>query len=264
MSKLSITTWNVNGYRAVLKKGFDRWVEEHQSDIICLQEIKARPEQIEEGFRNWGGYTAYWNPASRPGYSGVAVFTRAIPLETGFGLNDERFDGEGRVIWMQFPDFRLYNVYFPNGQRGQGRVDYKLAFYARLLDICTDLHAQGQQVIITGDFNTAHQEIDLANPRQNSNTSGFLPEERAWVTNYLNNGFVDAFRRLYPEKVQYTWWSYITNARARNIGWRLDYFLVSTALMNNVTDVVIHDQVMGSDHCPVSLYFGKISHSQYF
>ncbi len=250
---MKITTWNVNGYRAVLKKGFADWLRQDVSDVICLQEIKARPEQIEEIYRTWDGYTAFWNPAERPGYSGVALFTRVPPLETGFGLNDARFDSEGRVIWMRFPKFMLFNIYFPNGQRGQERVEYKLDFYARLLELCGDLQSHDQRIIITGDFNTAHQEIDLTHPKQNSNTSGFLPEERAWVTRYLENGFTDAYRKLYPERIQYTWWTYISNARARNVGWRLDYHLVSNTLMDSVRAVTIQDQVMGSDHCPVTL-----------
>lgn len=254
MTSLKITTWNVNGYRAVLKKGFDQWFRQDESDVVCLQEIKTRPEQVEEMFRAWDGYEAIWNPAERPGYSGVAVFTRVEPLDVGFGLDDDRFDSEGRVIWLRFPDFTLYNVYFPSGQRGMGRVEYKLEFYARLLQICDEKHRNGEQILLTGDFNTAHQEIDLANPKQNKTTSGFLPEERAWVTRYLENGFVDAFRQLYPDRVQYTWWTYITNARARNIGWRLDYHLLSSGMMEAVRDVTIQDQVHGSDHCPVSLH----------
>lgn len=253
MTSLKITSWNVNGYRAVLKKGFDSWIRQDQSDVVCLQEVKTRPDQVEEVFRSWDGYSAYWNPAERPGYSGVAVFTRTQPLEIGYGLDDARFDSEGRVIWLRFSDFTLYNIYFPNGQRGMDRVAYKLDFYSRLLEICDDRHNRGERIILTGDFNTAHQEIDLANPKQNSHTSGFLPEEREWVTRYLESGFIDAFRHLYPDKVQYTWWTYITNARARNVGWRLDYYLVTAGMMNSINDVVIQDQVMGSDHCPVSI-----------
>ncbi len=157
------------------------------------------------------------------------------------------------MIWQRCADFILFNVYFPNGQRDHERLQYKLDFYAHLLEFCDQLHASGESVIITGDFNTAHKEIDLKNPKGNEKTSGFLPEERAWIDKYLEQGFVDAYRSLYPDKIEYTWWTYISNARARNVGWRLDYFLVSEPLMARVKDVVIHDEVMGSDHCPVTL-----------
>jgi exodeoxyribonuclease III len=254
MKIMKITTFNVNGIRAAIKKGLIEWVMTEQPDILCMQEIKARPEQLPPDLRVWSGYHSYWYPADRPGYSGVASFTRIPPMSYYVGLCDERFDSEGRIIRLKYPDFYLYNVYFPNGQRGHDRVSYKLDFYARLLEEIDRHHAVGENVIITGDFNTAHREIDLANPKQNSKTSGFLPEEREWVSTYLMHGLVDAFRALYPEKVQYTWWTFITNARSRNIGWRLDYFLVSTPLMAMVKDVIIHDEVPGSDHCPVTLY----------
>jgi exodeoxyribonuclease-3 len=250
---MEIVTWNVNGLRAALRKGMLDWVLETTPDVLCLQETRVRPEQLEESQKTVEGYHILWNPAERAGYSGVSTWTRQPPLDPQFGLGDPRFDSEGRVIRTRHDDFLLYNVYFPNGQRGKERVDYKLAFYARLLDICDSLHEKGENIIITGDFNTAHNEIDLKNPKANEKNSGFLPEERAWIDKYLEHGFVDAFRALYPEREQYTWWSYRFNARQRNIGWRLDYFLVSEALMPRVRDVVIHEEVMGSDHCPVRL-----------
>lgn len=251
---MKITTWNVNGVRAVLGKGA-LWslVDQEQPDILCLQEVKARAEQVEDALRLRDGFECHWNAAQRPGYSGVATYTRLTPGRVEMGLGEEQFDVEGRLIRTHYDGFTLYNVYFPNGQRGKERVDYKLNFYARLLEEVDRLHAQGEQVIITGDFNTAHREIDLANPKQNAMTSGFLPEERVWIDYYLQHGLVDAFRELYPERVQYTWWTYRLGARGRNIGWRLDYFLVSAGLMPRVRDVVVHDQVIGSDHCPVSL-----------
>jgi exodeoxyribonuclease-3 len=250
---MRITTWNVNGIRAAIKKGALAWALSEEIDVLCLQEVKAQREQLPGDVRDLPGYACYWNPALRPGYSGVAVYTRIPPLSVDFGLGEARFDEEGRVIRLRFPDFILYNVYFPSGQRGQARVAFKLEFYACLLEQCDSLHAAGERVIITGDFNTAHREIDLANPKANRNTSGFLPEERAWVDTYLNHGFMDIYRTLYPERVQYTWWTFITNARSRNVGWRLDYFLISEMLRPLVKDVVIHDDVHGSDHCPVSL-----------
>jgi exodeoxyribonuclease III len=248
-----ITTWNVNGVRAALGKGLKEWVLSGSPDVMCLQEIKAKPEQLTAEQMDFPGYEITWNPAERPGYSGVATMCRQQPEETSLGLGVERFDIEGRVICTRHPGFFLYNIYFPNGQRGRDRVEYKLDFYARLLEICDELHAAGEKIIITGDFNTAHQPIDLARPDENQETSGFLPEERDWVTRFLEHGFVDAYRVLYPEKVQYTWWTYRMAARQRNIGWRIDYFLVSEALMPQVRDVIIYDDVLGSDHCPVTL-----------
>ena len=253
---MRITTWNVNGLRAIMKKDFLEIVNSFQPDVVCLQEIKARPEQLDKetlsSIQNHFSYFT-WNPAQRPGYSGTATLMKNEPLEVKLGLGVEEFDGEGRVIASKYPDFWLFNIYFPNGQRDLGRVPYKLKFYKRLLDICDELHALGQNIILTGDFNTAHREIDLRYPKPNSTATGFLPEERVWIDYYLAHGFVDAFRNLYPEKVEYTWWTYISNARKNNSGWRLDYFLVSLALMDLVADVINHTEVMGSDHCPVSL-----------
>lgn len=251
---MKITTWNVNGLRAAFGKGMLDWVQLHSPDILCLQEIKVRPEQLTEEQRFLPGYYAIWNPALRPGYSGVATWMRDKPLEETLGLGDPYFDVEGRVIRTRHPGFLLYNIYFPNGQRGQERVDYKLQFYARLLEICDRLHAAGESIVIAGDFNTAHKPIDLKNPEENENTSGFLPEERAWIDRYIEHGFVDAYRFLYPERVQYTWWTYRFGARRRGIGWRLDYFLISKALLPRLRDVMIHDDVPGSDHCPVTLW----------
>lgn len=253
---MKITTWNVNGLRAALGKGVLDWFRNTEPDVLCLQEVRARPEQLEEKSKQ-GLMALYphttWNPAERPGYSGVATLARQPHSETWLGLSDERFDGEGRVIVSRLPAFLLYNIYFPNGGQDNGRVPYKLDFYARLLDICDELHACGEALVICGDFNTSHRPIDLKNPKQNEGNTGFLPEERVWIDRYLEHGFVDIFRQLYPEKVQYTWWTARMNARARNVGWRLDYFLVSQSLVPQVADIVIHDEVLGSDHCPVSL-----------
>ena len=253
-----ITTWNVNGIRAALGKGLKEWVLQQSPDMMCLQEIKAKTEQLSAEQMDFPGYGISWNPAERPGYSGVATMCRRQPEQVAMGLGVERFDVEGRVIRTRHPGFFLYNIYFPNGQRGHDRVEYKQDFYARLLEICDELHAAGEKVIITGDFNTAHMPIDLARPDENQETSGFLPEEREWVDRFLAHGFVDAYRVLYPEKVQYTWWTYRMGARQRNIGLRIDYFLVSAALMPSVKDVIIHDDVTGSDHCPVSLLLDEI------
>ena len=250
---MKIVTWNVNGIRAALGKGALDWAWERSPDVLCLQEVKARPDQLTEEQASRLKYPHVWNPADRPGYSGVATFSREQPLHVRKGLGDAKFDTEGRVISTLHPGFRLFNIYFPNGQRSRERVDYKLEFYASLLKLCDELHKKGEHLIITGDFNTAHEPIDLKNPKSNGKTSGFLPEEREWVTRYLEHGFVDIYRRLYPQRVQYTWWTYISNARQRNVGWRLDYFLISEALVPRVKDVIVHDAVLGSDHCPVEL-----------
>ncbi|MBN1303775.1 MAG: exodeoxyribonuclease III [Anaerolineales bacterium] len=251
---MKIITWNVNGIRAAQKKGALEWLQAQSADIVGLQEIKARPEQLTDMQWDQSGYAGVvWNPAQRPGYSGVASFYKREPDRVTLGLGFDRFDVEGRVIQSVQNGFRLFNIYFPNGQRDQERLDYKLDFYAHLLDRCQDLRAEGESIIITGDFNTAHNEIDLKNPKENQKTSGFMPVERAWIDRYIENGFVDAYRQLYPEKVEYTWWTYRFSARTRNIGWRLDYFLASEDLMPRIRDVIIHGDVLGSDHCPVTL-----------
>ncbi len=253
---MKITTWNINGIRAGLVKDLLGSVRTLDADIICLQEVKARPEQIDPSavLQIQALYPhVVWNPGGRPGYSGTATWGRIVPQSLELGMGLEEFDGEGRIIASQFPDFWLFNIYFPNGGRDQERVPYKLDFYAHLLDLCDRLHAQGQNLILCGDFNIAHNEIDLRHPRENANNTGFLPEERAWIDHYLDHGLVDVFRRLYPDKVEYTWWTYMMNARKNNVGWRLDYFLVSESLYPRVVDVVNHTAILGSDHCPVTL-----------
>lgn len=250
---MKIITWNVNGIRAALGKQALEWAFAQKPDAICLQEVKARPGQLDSEQTAQLKMASVWNPAERPGYSGVITFHANPPDEIILGMDNPEFDVEGRVIQTRWGDLRLFNIYFPNGQRGHDRVDYKLRFYAHLLELCNSLHAKGESIVITGDFNTAHMPIDLKNPKANEKTSGFMPEEREWVQNFLDAGFVDAYRRLYPDRIQYTWWTYRLNARARGIGWRLDYFLVSERLMPKVRDVIIHEGIMGSDHCPVEL-----------
>ena len=250
---MKIISWNINGVRAALKKDALNWAWTQDPDLLCLQEVKARPDQLTEAQAGSLPLPYLWNPAQRPGYSGVATFHKQQPLDFQLGLGESKFDVEGRVVSTLHAGFRLFNIYFPNGQRGQERVDYKLDFYAHLLKLCDELHSKGENLIITGDFNTAHMPIDLRNAKQNEKTSGFLPEEREWVQKFLDHGFVDIYRKLYPERVQYTWWTYISNARERGVGWRIDYFLVSEALVDCVKDVIIHEAVQGSDHCPVEL-----------
>lgn len=257
---MRILSWNVNGVRAALKKGIWDWLLQASPDVICLQEIKAKPEQMAEehlnGFQREYRY-GFWNPSKRPGYSGVGTFFNKGFEAVEFGIGDDYFDGEGRVIKIRFPEFVLFNVYFPNGGRDLTRLNYKLEFYERFLEICDQIHGTGEKIIICGDFNTAHREIDLRNPKQNQTTSGFLPDERAWIDRYLEHGFVDVYRDLFPDRVQYTWWTYRFSARKRNIGWRLDYFMVSEALMSKIEDLVIYDEVEGSDHCPVVLVLNE-------
>lgn len=250
---MKIITWNINGIRAAIGKNALTWAFGRKPDAFCLQEVKARPEQLTSNQHENLKLPFVWNPAERAGYSGVVTFYKNEPDEIIVGLGDPKFDVEGRVIQTRWKDVRLFNVYFPSGSRGHERVGYKLEFYEALLRVLKELHNKGEKLILTGDFNTAHQPIDLKNARENKNTSGFLPEEREWVDRYLQLGFVDAFRRLYPEKVQYTWWTTRLDARKRGIGWRLDYYLVSETLAPRVKDVIIHDQVMGSDHCPVEI-----------
>jgi len=253
---IRITTWNINGLRAALGKGLVDSLQSFKPDILCLQEIKTRQDQLDvDALRNIQNHFPHttWNPAQRPGYSGTATWANLEPVSVDIGLGFEEFDAEGRVIISRYADFWLFNIYFPNGQRDLGRVPYKLDFYSRLLGFCDQLHAQGQQLILCGDFNTAHREIDIRHPRENSHSTGFLPEERAWIDQFLAHGFIDAFRHLYPDRVEYTWWTYLANARKNNVGWRLDYFLVSENLLNRVEDVINHTQIMGSDHCPVTL-----------
>ncbi|MBK8781297.1 MAG: exodeoxyribonuclease III [Anaerolineales bacterium] len=250
---MKIITWNVNGIRAALGKHALDWAFDQNPDALCLQEVKAREEQLSEEQRAALKLPFVWNAAQRPGYSGVTTFYKDEPDEIVKGMDGPIFDSEGRVIQTLWAGLRLFNIYFPNGQRGQERVNFKLEFYAHLLELCHSLHKKGENIIITGDFNTCHMPIDLKNAKANEKTSGFLPEEREWVQKFLDNSFVDVFRHLYPDKIQYTWWTYRLNARERGIGWRLDYFLVSEALVPRVKDVIIHENVMGSDHCPVEL-----------
>jgi exodeoxyribonuclease-3 len=250
---MKITTWNINGIRAAMGKNILDWVSSYQPDVLCLQEIKAKEDQIEIDAIKAIGYEAIFNPAERPGYSGTATLFKQNPPKIIKGLGKDIFDDEGRVIRSLFPDFELFNIYFPNGGRDNNRVPYKLDFYAYLLEMCDQMQKDGKEIIITGDFNTAHNEIDLKNPKANEKNTGFLPEERVWIDRYLEHGFIDAYRSLYPEVEGYTWWTYRFSAREKNVGWRLDYFLVTKGIMERTRDVVIHSEVMGSDHCPVTI-----------
>ena len=251
---MKIVTWNVNGIRALLNKGAWDGLQELDADVICLQEIKAREEQLTDSqLASFDGFHAIWNPSKRPGYSGVLTLTKKKYETYQFRIDSSDEDEEGRAIRLDMGDMSLFNIYFPNGRRDHSRVDFKLDYYENLLNICNAMKSEGRKIIICGDFNTAHRENDLRNPKPNKNTTGFLESEREWVSKFIDHGFVDIFRLNYPEKIEYTWWTYRNNARERSIGWRLDYFLISESLVSTVSAITIHDEIMGSDHCPVSL-----------
>lgn len=247
-------SWNVNGIRAATRKGFADWVKAVSPDVICLQEVKAEVQQIPKEVLELEGYHMEWNPASRKGYSGVATLSRKKPKAVHRGMGIERFDCEGRILRHEYPGFDLLNVYFPNGTSGDERLQYKMEFYDAFLDHCESLRADGKKLIVCGDVNTAHREIDLKNAKANEKNSGFLPQERAWVDKFIAHGYVDTFRLLHPdEPEQYSWWTFRANARERNIGWRIDYFFVTGDLTKKVKDAFIAPEVMGSDHCPIGL-----------
>ena len=250
---LRLLSWNVNGIRACVRKGFLDWLARDRADIVCLQETKATREQVPESLRDYSGYHVEWNPARRPGYSGVATFSRVKPDAVLRTFGSSRFDDEGRVLVTEQSGFTLYNVYFPNGKQGGERLRYKLDFYESFLRHLDRRREAGARLVVCGDYNTAHKEIDLAHPRENARVSGFLPEERALMDRLVEHGFIDTFRMLHPERGQYTWWSLLTRARERNVGWRIDYFFVSENLADRVEDAFILPEVTGSDHCPVGI-----------
>jgi exodeoxyribonuclease-3 len=255
---MRILSWNVNGIRAVEKRGFVRWIQEESPDALCLQETKAEPGQLSEELqsprdRDGRPYFAYWASAQKKGYSGTAIYTRIEPRETGtLGIGE--FDDEGRVIQAEFDGFTLISAYFPNSQDAGARLDYKLAFCEAMMKHCRKLRKRGRHFILCGDYNIAHTPIDLARPRENEGNAGYLPEERAWMDSFTGAGFVDTFRHFHPgEGGHYSWWSYRAGARARNVGWRIDYHCVDPEFMPQVRSSVIRPEVEGSDHCPVQI-----------
>lgn len=250
---MHILSWNVNGIRAVFKKGFNDWLLATKPDILCLQETKAAEEQFPEAIREAAGYHKYYATAEKKGYSGVALFTREKPGAVEFGFGIKRFDSEGRTIIAFYDTFVLFNIYFPNGKASKERLQYKMDFYDAFLEYVDSLREKGKRIIVCGDVNTAHKEIDLARPKENEKVSGFLPEERAWIDRLLSHGYEDTFRIFNEEAGNYTWWDYKTRARERNIGWRIDYFIVSDNLKNSVQSAFILSDVMGSDHCPIGI-----------
>jgi exodeoxyribonuclease-3 len=249
---MKLISWNVNGLRAVLGKGFGEFVSSERPDILCLQETKARPEQVPLPLE-LGGYHAFWNSAEKPGYSGVAVFTREKPLDVILGIGIDEHDREGRVLTLEYSDFILVNVYTPNAQDGLQRLPYRLA-WDEAFRLHLEKHAARKPVVFCGDLNVAHQEIDLARPKDNRKNPGFSDEERESFGKLLGSGFTDSFRHLYPDLAEaYSWWSYRAGARQRNVGWRIDYFGVSTSFIHRLTAAEILPHVHGSDHCPVGI-----------
>lgn len=253
MGNLRLVSWNVNGIRAVERKGLLEWLSSDGPDIFNIQETKARPEQLSTDLMEFGGYRKYFSSAERKGYSGVSTFTRIEPAEVEYGLGIDRFDSEGRTLILHFRDFILFNIYYPNGKKDRERLQYKMDFYDAFLDKAESYRKNGKNIVVCGDVNTAHREIDLARPKENENSSGFLPMEREWIDLFLSKGYLDTFRMFDQEGGNYSWWDYKTRARDRNIGWRIDYFFVSSEFREKVSDAFILKDVLGSDHCPIGI-----------
>ena len=253
---VKLISWNVNGLNALMGKGFVQIVQDMNADIVGIQETKLQESKLTDAMKHLDGYDSYWSHSTiKKGYSGVGNYTRMTPLSVRYGIGIPEYDQEGRICEMDFGSFIFFNVYFPNGQMGEDRLQYKLNFYEAFFDYADNYRRQGRSVIVSGDFNTAHNEIDLKNPKANENYSGFLRIERDWMDRIFQNGYVDTFRHLYPDTVKYSWWTYRFGARSRNIGWRIDYFIVSRDLIENgrIVDAFIDNDILGSDHCPVGL-----------
>lgn len=247
---VKMISWNVNGIRAAMDKGFMEFFNRENADIFCIQETKVQEGQVTLPVE---GYYQYWNYAQKKGYSGVAIFTKFEPLSVSYGLGIEEHDNEGRVITLEFKDYYVVTVYTPNSQKGLARLEYRMKWEDDFLSYLKALE-HNKPVIVCGDLNVAHKEIDLKNPQSNRKNAGFTDEERSKFDNYINHGFVDTFRYLYPDKTgAYTWWSYMFNARQNNAGWRIDYFLLSESLKERLKDSLIYSEVLGSDHCPVGI-----------
>jgi len=251
---MKILTYNVNGIRAALKKGWLTWLAAENPDMICIQEIKANLDQVPEVLQlEEMGYEHYWYPAQKKGYSGTAIFTRIKPNHIEYGCGHEDYDFEGRVIRADFDQVSVMSVYFPSGTTGGIRQDFKYRFLADFQQYASDLVKEKKKLVICGDYNICHRAIDIHNPKSNANSSGFLPEEREWMQNFIDSGFIDSFRHLNPDPHHYTWWSYRAGARARNLGWRIDYNMVSESLKDHIVSSRILPLAVHSDHCPVEL-----------
>lgn len=250
---MKLISWNVAGLRACLKKGFADFFKEVDADVFCLQEIKMEKKDFQEFNSEFNGYYQYWHSAEKKGYSGTLVFTKKEPINVTFGLNNAKIDDEGRVITLEYENFYLVNIYTPNAKRTLERLPYRMEWEDDYRKYLKELE-KTKPVISCGDLNVAHEEIDIKNYKSNIGNAGFTYEERGKFTDLLNSGFIDTYRLLNPEKSDaYTWWSYITNAREKNIGWRIDYFIISTSLKNNLNDAIIYSDVYGSDHCPIGI-----------
>ncbi|MBK8944597.1 MAG: exodeoxyribonuclease III [Ignavibacteriae bacterium] len=253
MKTLKMISWNVNGIRAVAKKGFHDWLNSENPDILCIQETKAWEEQLDDSLTKIDGYNSYFSQAEKKGYSGTAIYSKEKPLNVQKGIGVTEFDSEGRFVIAEFKDFVLYNIYYPNGKKDAIRLKYKMDFYDAFQIHAVDLLNKGKKIIVCGDVNTAHKEIDLARPKENSKVSGFLPEEREWIDKFLADGFMDTLRMFNDKPEVYTWWDQVTRARERNVGWRIDYFFISENLKKNITNAFVLPDIMGSDHCPVGI-----------
>jgi exodeoxyribonuclease III len=250
---MKIICWNVNGLRAVERKNALTEVWNLKPDILCLQETKVDKDEIPFDLRYIEGYSSFFASGEKKGYSGVATYTKKEPISVDYSFGDSRFDNEGRILQARFEDFLLFNIYFPNGKASDERLKYKMEFYYSFLEKLKKLQKEGEKIIICGDVNTAHEEIDLARPKQNEDKSGFLPKERKWIDELIEEGFFDAFREFNKEPEQYTYWDLKSRARTRNVGWRIDYFFVSENLKNKMKDCYILSDIMGSDHAPLVL-----------
>ncbi|MBU3981731.1 MAG: exodeoxyribonuclease III [Proteobacteria bacterium] len=253
---MKMISWNVNGIRAVMNKDFMESFIRMDADIVAIQETKIQEPQLTDKMKNIEGYESYWSFSTvKKGYSGIGVYTRIKPQNVKYGMGISKYDNEGRIIEMDFKDFIFFNIYFPNGQMSEERLQYKLDFYRDFFEYIDAYKHKGKCLIIAGDYNTAHNEIDLKNPKANEKRSGFLRIERDWMDRIVNNGYVDTFRYLYPDTVKYSWWTYRFNARANNTGWRIDYFFVTQNIIDKglIREAFIDNNIYGSDHCPVGI-----------
>jgi exodeoxyribonuclease-3 len=253
-SPVRLVSWNVNGLRAVHKKGFLDWFKRAQPDVLCIQETKCQVDQVPAEISSWAGYTSEFNCAVKKGYSGVATFSKVKPKRVDVGFSMPQWDNEGRVLATTYDDFTLFNIYFPNGKMGPHRLEYKMGFYEAFLKVIEKYRKRGEdKIVVCGDVNTAHQELDLARPKENRKVSGFLPEECAWIDKLLSRGFVDTFREFEKGPGHYSYWDQFSFARERNVGWRIDYFFISENLKPRLKNAFIWPEVLGSDHCPVGI-----------